>query len=106
MLARCIALTMGFACAILSVSPAAEAKDPVDYEVWGSDQSNSVPGAAGLGLDGSQLWIWHSDDVEEQARGGVAAEPIPCAGTGAPCDTNLVFPASLVEHDENNVPTG
>ena len=30
------------------------------YEVWGSDQSNSVQGAGALGVVGSYLWIWGS----------------------------------------------
>lgn len=79
---------------------------PVRYELWGSDQSNSVAGQAGLGLNGSFVWIWHSDDVVKQITGGSAAQPLPCAGTSAPCDTNLVFPAALAEYDEFNKLTG
>ncbi len=78
----------------------------IRYELWGSDQSNSVAGQTGLGLNGSFVWIWHSDDVAKQITGGPAAQPLPCAGTGAPCDTNLVFPAALAEYDEFNNPTG
>lgn len=80
--------------------------DKIRYELWGSDQSNSVAGETGLGLNGSFVWIWHSVDVKKQIKGGLVAQPIPCAGTSAPCDTNLVFPAALAEYNEFNNPTG
>lgn len=78
----------------------------IRYELWGSDQSNSVAGETGLGLNGSFVWIWHSEDVKKQIKGGPIAQPLPCAGTSAPCDTNLVFPAALAEYNEFSNPTG
>jgi hypothetical protein len=78
----------------------------IQYELWASDQSNTVAGKAALGIDGSLLWIWGNEAIETQLEGGPAASPIPCAGTIAPCDTNLAFPASLAEHNEFNMPTG
>lgn len=78
----------------------------IKYELWTSDQSNTVAGKTALGIDGSLLWIWDNESIETQMDGGPAASPIPCAGTPAPCDTNLVFPAGLSEHNEFNVSTG
>ena len=105
-----------FAAALLSpillLTPCAEAKPGngprglIQYELWGSDQSNSMTGQTGLGLNGSFVWIWHSDDVAKQINGGPAAQPLHCAGTVAPCDTNLVFPATLAEYDESKKATG
>lgn len=70
------------------------------YEIWASDQSNSIAGA-GLGTIGSFIWVWNSDDVETQIAGGAAAMPLSCDGSntvgGGPCDLNAVFPAALVE---------
>ena len=104
----------GLLACVLLTSPQAEAgKDGrggshggITYELWASDQSNTVAGKAALGIDGSLLWIWNNKAIERQLDGGSAASPIPCAGTAAPCDTNLVFPAGLSEHNEFNVPTG
>lgn len=84
------------------------------YEVWASDQSNSVEGAAGPGRDGSFIWIWDSNDIEAQVAGGPDAQPIGCApnnsGNAAwnvgPCDLWDVFPDNLVEVDANGAPTG
>jgi hypothetical protein len=78
----------------------------IQYELWASDQSNTVPGKAALGIDGSLIWIWNNEAIEDQLDGGPAASPVPCAGTAAPCDTNLVFPTGLSEHNEFNSPTG
>ena len=73
----------------------------IPYEIWASDQSNSVAGAAGAGVAGSLIWVWSSDDVETQIAGGAAAMPLSCDGMntvgGGPCDLNAVFPAALVE---------
>ena len=44
--------------------------DGSGYEVWASDQSNSVAGAPGPGRNGSFLWIWDSADIEAQLAGG------------------------------------
>ncbi len=81
-------------------------KGHIRYELWASDQSNTVAGKTALGIDGSLMWIWKSRDVEKQLGGGPVAQPVPCAGTAAPCDTNLVFPSGLAEYDEFNAPTG
>ena len=68
------------------------------YEVWASDQSNSVADAGALGIKGSFLWIWDSDDIEEQLDGGYDAEPIGCKpGTKGPCDLLDLFPQDLEE---------
>ncbi len=70
------------------------------YEVWASDQSNSVAGAAGLGSLGSYIYVWDSDDVKKQISGGSAAKPVGCgadanaAGKG-PCDIREIFTATL-----------
>ena len=66
----------------------------IGYEVWGSDQSNSVPGVASRGIDGSYLWIWDSADIEAQLLGGAAATPLSCGpsdGGVGPCDLHDLF---------------
>ena len=66
--------------------------------MWASDQSNSVPGQEKLGIKGSFLWIWDSDDIETQLAGGPDATPIGCEpGTTGPCDLIDLFPQDLVE---------
>jgi hypothetical protein len=78
------------------------------YEIWGSDQSNSVPDQS-VGTAGSFIWIWDSEDMERQIHTGNPAEPMGCdpantPGQG-PCDLNAVFPASLAQ-DDGSGPTG
>ena len=76
------------------------------YEVWASDQSNSVADAGAPGTNGSFLWIWDSADIEAQLAGGPDAPPIGCdrnndgqsASNIGPCDLWDVFPGDLVEH--------
>ena len=84
------------------------------YEVWASDQSNSVSWAETPGSKGSYLWIWDSADIERQLSGGMEAQPIGCgrnnqgrsqSNTG-PCDLLEVFPQNLAEHDANGLLTG
>ncbi|MCT7961800.1 hypothetical protein NG791_14080 [Laspinema sp. D1] len=79
------------------------------YEIWGSDQSNSVSGVEGFGVKGGLIWIWDSDDLEQQIESGVAAQPLSCDGQNrpgdGPCDLNVVFPRNLAEYDQNR-PTG
>jgi hypothetical protein len=71
----------------------------IDYEVWASDQSNSV-GGAGAGTVGSFLQIFEGADVEAYVAGtGGAPAPIACAGTAAPCDALDIFPGTLTAHD-------
>jgi hypothetical protein len=73
------------------------------YEVWGADQSNSVSGVASRGVEGSYMWIWDSQDVEKQLRGGKEAQPLGCDGKNragdGPCNVLDVFPSDLAEHD-------
>jgi len=78
----------------------------IPYEVWGSDQSNSVAGATGPGQLGSFLWVWDSEDVNTQLGGGDDAQAMGCdpantPGAG-PCDMLEVFPGSLKEVNENS----
>ena len=90
------------------------AADPAGYEVWASDQSNSVAGQTGVGLKGSYLWIWDSADIEAQLAGGADAQPLACerfdGGNAAknvgPCDLLDVFPQTLRELDADGNPTG
>lgn len=84
------------------------------YEVWASDQSNSVAGVVGNGLKGSYLWIWDSRDIEAQVAGGPDAEPLGCGRPGnlgapapeGPCDLLDVFPQSLREYTAQGQATG
>ncbi|NEQ48460.1 MAG: hypothetical protein F6K00_34995 [Leptolyngbya sp. SIOISBB] len=82
----------------------ASAEHP-EYEIWGSDQSNSVADAEGRGVNGSWIWVWDSQDVETQLTTGEVAEPLGCDGQNrpgdGPCNVYDVFPSDLVEHDVN-----
>ena len=97
--------------------------DGPGYEVWASDQSNSVAGASGPGRNGSFLWIWDSDDIEAQLAGGPDAQPLPCrpgqrkakgkkrgkakvAPAAGPCELWDVFPPDLLEVDADGNLTG
>ena len=83
--------------------------ESVAYEVWGSDQSNSVSGVASRGISGSFLWIWDSADIEAQLAGGANAAPLPCGpsdGGAGPCDLHDLFPQGLTEVDADGTPTG
>ena len=86
----------------VSCSPVSESED---YEIWGSDQSNSVSDVDARGVSGSWLWVWDSKDVEEQLKGGEAAQPLGCNGNNipgeGPCNLYDVFPSTLVENDAN-----
>ncbi|ELS01268.1 hypothetical protein Xen7305DRAFT_00009710 [Xenococcus sp. PCC 7305] len=79
------------------------------YEIWGSDQSNSVSNVDSRGVSGSWLWIWDSKDVETQLKDGEAAEPIGCDGKNiageGPCNLYDVFPSTLMENSSSG-PTG
>lgn len=95
-------------------APAAAAPDRKQgYEVWASDQSNSVPGQS-AGTFGGFIWIWDSEDIERQLAGGPDALPLGCdvpfgsrspSNTG-PCDLLDMFPQDLVEVGPNDEPTG
>ena len=73
------------------------------YEIWGSDQSNSVADVESRGVKGSWIWVWDSQDVEQQLATGEAAEPLGCDGQNrpgeGPCNIYDVFPADLMEYD-------
>jgi len=90
------------AVSLMAAAPAAMAKK-VPYEVYGSDQSNSVAGEGARGVNGSYIWIWRSEDVEKQIKKGTTALPIGCDGSNTPgdgpCDLKDVFPGTLEEHD-------
>ena len=88
---------------------------PATYEIWASDQSNSVAGQSSLGVAGSFLWIFDSKSVNGQLQGGIDATSLPCTpdATEGPCDVMDIFPSSLVANgsgktigdlvsDENN----
>lgn len=99
----------------LMFSQALNAKTKVDkgYQVWASDQSNSVSDAGALGVKGSFIWIWDSKDIERQIQQGIDALPLGCdrpfkgknASVG-PCDLLEVFPPNLKEYDSDGKFTG
>ena len=84
------------------------------YQIWASDQSNSVADAPGPGTRGSYLWIWDSADMESQIAGGADAVPLSCmpgslddnVALVGPCDLLDVFPETLTEIDADGNPTG
>jgi len=92
---------------LVAVPGTVSAKDGTNtpYEVWGSDQSNSVAGAPGRGTQGSLIWVWNSEDVDRQIDDGVPAQPLGCDGNNVPgegpCNLLDVFPGTLTEHDVN-----
>ncbi|MEM9218961.1 MAG: hypothetical protein AAGD25_32090 [Cyanobacteria bacterium P01_F01_bin.150] len=75
------------------------------YEIWGSDQSNSVADAESRGVNGSWIWVWDSQDVEKQLDTGEVAKPLGCDGSNqpgdGPCNVYDVFSPSLEEYDSN-----
>ncbi|MFK7992489.1 MAG: hypothetical protein AB8B87_00020 [Granulosicoccus sp.] len=83
----------------------------INYQIWASDQSNSVAGVETPGTRGSYLWIWESSDLAVQIEGGVDAPPVSCVpaendeSTG-PCDLLDVFPQDLAEIDADGNATG
>ena len=99
-------ITLATVIAGSSKSSIAQAKE---YEIWGSDQSNSVEGVAQPGVKGSWLWIWNSKDVEKQIKSGEIAKPLGCDGQNlagkGPCNLNEIFLATLIEHDHNGKTT-
>ena len=82
------------------------------YEVWASDQSNSVADVASRGVDGSWIWIWDSRDIKRQLQGGPDAVAKPCGPqllnplASGPCNLLDVFPGTLTEFDADGQPTG
>jgi len=73
------------------------------YEIWGSDQSNSVRDVGFRGVNGSYMWIWDGKDVGDQIKKGTPAQPLGCDGSNTPgdgpCDLKAVFPGTLAQHD-------
>ena len=69
------------------------------YEVWASDQSNSVPDQSSAGVNGSYLWIWDSDSINDQLNSYIDAVPLSCTPNKSvgPCDLWDVFPSTLSE---------
>jgi hypothetical protein len=73
------------------------------YEVWASDQSNSFAGQTALGVRGSYIWIFDSDDIAVQLASSLwgttttNAPPLPCTPGKAlgPCDILDIFPPTL-----------
>lgn len=104
---------IGVATALFSIfqvtGSQAAAPHDTSYEIWGSDQSNSVPGLDSLGVEGGLIWIWDSQDLEQQIESGIPAQPLGCDGQNrpgdGPCDVKAVFPPNLAEYDDNR-PTG
>ena len=104
---------VAFVCVLLLPSRPVLSSDH-GYEVWASDQSNSVGGVEAAGTRGSFLWIWDSEDIEVQLAGGPLARPISCErddrgrapSNVGPCDLLDVFPRDLIEVDANGDPTG
>lgn len=84
------------------------------YEVWASDQSNSVRDVESPGTSGSYIWIWDSADIQAQLAGHGPAQPLACGKhkkgkskhNQGPCNLLDVFPQSLVEMHANGTPTG
>jgi len=74
------------------------------YEVWGSDQSNSVPSQSSAGIKGSYLWIWDSTSIGTQLKGDADATPLSCTPSDStgPCNLLDVFPSDLKESSTMN----
>ena len=96
------AVAAGLALVSASAMAAGPGKGSTPYEVWGADQSNSIPGA-NRGTQGSYMWIWNGEDVAKQVKDGMPAQSIGCDGSNTPgegpCDMNAVFTSDLEEHD-------
>lgn len=101
------AITLGASMAV------AASEHDQGYEVWASDQSNSVPGQA-AGTKGGFIWIWDSEDIKRQIAGGPEAQPLGCdvpfgprsPQNAGPCDLLDMFPPDLVETGPDGEPTG
>jgi hypothetical protein len=83
------------------------------YEVWASDQSNSLAGQTALGVRGSYIWIFDSDDIAVQLASSSSlslsgttttnAPPLPCTPgtTVGPCSVLDIFPPTLQDSTGN-----
>ena len=102
-LSKAAVVTATFFVGLLTINLASA--DSYEYEIWGSDQSNSVADAESRGVSGSWIWVWDSKDVERQLETGEAAKPLGCDGNNragdGPCNVYDVFPSSLMEYDSN-----
>jgi hypothetical protein len=80
----------------IPIDPGAKSDGTDEYEVWASDQSNSVPGQTALGVKGSWLWAWDSKDILMQLKGRGDAVPLSCSPVQAhgPYDILKVPPGS------------
>ncbi len=72
------------------------------YEIWGADQSSTVPNQASLGLRGGSLWIWTEDAIQKTMSKKpvipLPCKPKPASGTWAgPCDWFDIFPGVLAQ---------
>jgi len=69
------------------------------YEIWGSDHSNTVEGQSKLGVAGSYLWIWDSDDIQTKISTGKTPESKSCSpnDTKGPCQLFTIFPKTLTD---------
>ena len=80
--------------------------DSIRYEVWASDQSNSVPNQTSLGMKGSFMWIYDSTDIHKMLSSSPSLsandiKPLSCLpGTAiGPCNVLDVFPRNLEQLD-------
>jgi hypothetical protein len=79
--------------------------DSTHYEVWASDQSNSVPNQISLGMKGSFMWIYDSTDIHKLLSSPSSSandiKPLSCLpGTAiGPCNVLDVFPRNLEQLD-------
>ena len=97
------AIAAGLALSASAAMAAGPGAGSAPYEIWASDQSNSVAGLESRGVSGSYIWIWKGEDVGEQIENGTPAQPVGCDGNNipgdGPCNLYDVFPGSLAEHD-------
>ena len=99
-------LTLGLLCHQPNTHVSAEEQLSNSYEVWASDQSNSVTGEQSAGINGSYLWIWDSNSIKGQIKLGQGdAVPLSCTpnASAGPCDLWDVFPRTLQEISSNGV---
>lgn len=82
--------------------------DEGPYEVWASDQSNSVAATESPGTKGSFLWIWDSESIQGQLDKSGDAKPLSCTPLTAhgPCDLLEIFPQTLAEYGADDFATG
>lgn len=75
----------------------------IKYEVWASDQSNSVPGQNSAGVKGSFLWIWASGAIQHHIEGVLDAIPLSCSPSKdvGPCNLLDIFPQDLTDQNGN-----